>query len=76
MTLEKQVEGVMWRGLIQGAEGRGRGGGEGLPLEEGIESELSPEELERARKMLAEMTGTDDLVKLFKEPESLKLDQL
>ncbi len=57
--MEKQVEGVVWKELVKGAEGGKR---EGLPLEEEMESELSPEELEKARKMLAEMAGTENLV--------------
>ena len=58
VTLEKKVEGVVWKALIKGAERRE----EHLPLKEGMESELSPEELEKARKMLAEITGTENLV--------------
>lgn len=36
------------------------GGQHHLPLSEGLEDGLSAEELERAKKMLADMTGATD----------------
>lgn len=58
VTLEKRVEGMTWTNLLKDLTGRERQ--DHLPLSEGLEDHLSPEELERAKKMLAEMGGASD----------------
>ena len=51
---------MAWRGVVKEAEEKGE---RQLPLVEGMDSEFSPEELEKARKMLADMTSqSEDLV--------------
>lgn len=61
VTLEKAVEGVTWPHLLKDPEVAERRRSH-WPLSEGIEDELSPEELQRAKHLLAGLTGVDEVV--------------
>ena len=61
VILEKKVEGVSWKNVVKSAEAvRSE-----PPLEEGLKDTLSADELEKAKKLLAELSGRDELVSLL-----------
>ena len=63
MSLEKKAAGVTWKSVLKAAQGGGEEAS--LPLREGLEDTLSPEELEKARKLLTELQDKGELVCLF-----------
>ena len=64
VTLEKAVEGVTWPHLLKDPEIAERRSH--WPLSEGIEDELSPEELQKAKHLLAGLMGPDEVVSVLK----------
>ena len=55
------MEGVMWGSVVKAPERTAASG----PFSEELEERLSPEEMEKAKKLLAELAGKgEDLVRL------------
>ena len=61
VTLEKKVEGLTWRNVL-------KAGTDVTSQSVGVEDALSSEELEKAKKLLAELAGKEELEELVSNP--------